>query len=1089
MKDIYYKIMVVLLCFVFVCNGIYAFEFDNWGTYDDVNKKMVIDNAFTLGDNIANVTLKSPEVKEVMPGRDRLVAEFEVDSTQNYVNVFNDMEFYDMNDGMKKINRDVRYKKKIITGEHIWYTYSDTECENEKDRGKEGFVCDSKVIGQNVNPTYEWVEINPEEGLLKGDITIGLFVEVIPGDTIEWIPTIYGIRIDEWAVWNATFEEDLSLYYDCSNAGDNAQGVHNLSSFAGSLTFDTTNSLIGEACQIRDNKQPQISGVASEDVFDINEAGKTWNIWMAANNSVCPGGESYGINTDDAGADFRYEFVSSCTSKRMNINGIVGDARPLVNNAWFMVTILTNSSGIFWYENGTVQGTKANPFSAGAAELIFFNRDADGTDGVGQIDEMGFWNKTLSWSQINDLYNSGSGLGIVYPPVVTLSEPINNTKGNGIPVNFVCNATDETAVTQLNLTINGVVNESVTGASATLGLRKDFAAMPEGNYNWSCTATDGTASTTNGTFLLVVDRTDPTVTIDYPTTNITDFSFATGGNRTSYLNITVSDATLDTCWFYNVTSSENDTITCGSNVSMITSYGTHTLFAYANDSVNNIGSDSQSVTYSFLLLENSQSYNTSTTEFSTESFAIDLNYTSSDWSLITGRLWYNGTFYAGTQIGTGNRVTFSRTLTVPNVVGTQNLSLHWEIGLTNSTSTYYYNASTRGQYIDIINMSYCGNPYKLPFLNFTAIDELTGLSINMSFEATFDFGTSATAQYENLSYSDITQTDDSKSFCFVPNGTQFVVDANIEYGATNYITRNYNFQDLVVNNQTQNFTLYLLTSGNSTSFVIKVRDSDYTDVPNAEVYIQKYDTGIGDWVTTEIVVTNFDGETIGHFITEDATYRFLVYVNGVLELQTSGTKVFVKSTPATITLTLPQSLGELNPFGTLSDFSGGLSYDTTNYIFTYSYSDTSGSFVQSRLYVTKIDYGNGTQGSAACNVTSSSATGVLTCDISSITFSNGTYVASAYNSRSGDNNRFVGRIVGVKEILARNLIGLDGVLWSLFLFMTIVMVGIYRPSISIIFSIIGIIMLKLLGLMDIGISFVISAVAIGAVLLLEAKRQ
>ena len=43
--------------------------------------------------------------------------------------------------------------------------------------------------------------------LVKENITIGVFTDVYADEIIEWIPELYNIKINEWAVWT----EDLSV--------------------------------------------------------------------------------------------------------------------------------------------------------------------------------------------------------------------------------------------------------------------------------------------------------------------------------------------------------------------------------------------------------------------------------------------------------------------------------------------------------------------------------------------------------------------------------------------------------------------------------------------------------------------------------------------------------------------------------------------------------------------------------------------------------------------------------------------------------------------------------------------------------------
>ena len=78
-------------------------------------------------------------------------------------------------------------------------------------------------------------------------------------------------------------------------------------------------------------------------------------------------------------------------------------------------------------------------------------------------------------------------------------------------------------------------------------------------------------------------------------------------------------------------------------------------------------------------------------------------------------------------------------------------------------------------------------------------------------------------------------------------------------------------------------------------------------------------------------------------------------------------------------------------------------------------------------------------------------------------------------------------ILKIRDIV--NVIGLDGVLWSMFLLIGILMLGVYRPSLGIFFGIVGVILMSLLGLMVISITAIVAIIGIGVILLIEVRKQ
>jgi len=255
------------------------------------------------------------------------------------------------------------------------------------------------------------------------------------------------------------------------------------------------------------------------------------------------------------------------------------------------------------------------------------------------------------------------------------------------------------------------------------------------------------------------------------------------------------------------------------------------------------------------------------------------------------------------------------------------------------------------------------------------------------------------------------------------------------------------------------------------------------DLINAEVKVQRYYPGTGEWLTTEILTTNDDGEAIGHFLSEDADYRFQVYVVGVSIYNSSSTKIVCATAPCTVTLIIPSLF--LTGYEVVGDLTTTLTYSSTTNVFTYTYSDTSTTFDSARLWVTRISPSNATIVSP-CNETKLTAAGVITCDITGQV--NGTYRAVGYITR--DDSEFVTIIIyGSIGTNFYSGIGEDGILWGFFLLIAITMLGIARPSMAIVFGIMSLIFVSLLGIVNVGIVSIVAVLSIGIILLMRVGRE
>ena len=488
-------------------------------------------------------------------------------------------------------------------------------------------------------------------------------------------------------------------------------------------------------------------------------------------------------------------------------------------------------------------------------------------------------------------------------------------------------------------------------------------------------------------------------------------------------------------------------------------------------------------------VENSQTYNATALETSTEGFTINISYNEDIYAGATANLIYNGTTYAGTAVGSGNTRNFEATALTQTVNAASNASFYWEVNLVNATANTYENSTYNNQTITPINMSICGSPYTIPFFNFTTYDEGSGLIINGTIEVTFTYGQPGSTSTKSYSYSDLTEGNSSWNFCFNPPQYSYEVSTVLEYAASGYSQKNYNLNSVTVTNNTANYSLFLLNDTDSTSFIVHVRDSTYQDLVGVFVHVQRFNTGTGEWETTEISPTDFNGETVGHILTEDADYRFLIYqAGGTLLYTTETTKITCQVTPCTVTITVPAGVITADDlYGNITAFQYSLSESAL--LVSYSYSDTSSTFSQARLEVGQADAGTGQYFAPVCNTTNANAASLITCDLSPNIIANGTYVARAYVSRTGSGEEFVDLLRINKDSSAADMIGVDGVLWSIFFIITLVMLGLWRPTIAVLFAVAAVIVMRILNIMTIGISSVIAVVVIGAIIAFEMRKQ
>lgn len=186
------------------------------------------------------------------------------------------------------------------------------------------------------------------------------------------------------------------------------------------------------------------------------------------------------------------------------VQEVLGSA--ISNNTWYMATLVTNQTGIFLFLNGTLINSTANAFTykndtrsnftigAGSYESAAYWGNFTGT-----IDEVGVWNRSLTSTDVSELYNSGNGLAYSTAggvASIALVSPTNASTIADVGANFTVTGTNISSLgaTWKNLTYfiwdNSSLHNQTTATlsgdtfSNTLFI-DDFSA---GNYTWGAIA-------------------------------------------------------------------------------------------------------------------------------------------------------------------------------------------------------------------------------------------------------------------------------------------------------------------------------------------------------------------------------------------------------------------------------------------------------------------------------------------------------------------------------------------------------------------------------------------------------------------------
>lgn len=200
------KKLFLFLFALMLISSISAFDLgiDNVKQYNPISKTVtIIDKGLPLigtDTQLATVKLNTPQHLMVEAGDDKEVAEFEINNLDAaYSKPIAGIDFYNIKEQNKKESRSFTYKWKEQTGTKKVADYVNV-CSSTK--AKNGTLigdCHKVESGSHEEPIYTFHSYDSNSILPKGIITIGIFTDVIAGEHVEYVPTLFGEAITEWA--------------------------------------------------------------------------------------------------------------------------------------------------------------------------------------------------------------------------------------------------------------------------------------------------------------------------------------------------------------------------------------------------------------------------------------------------------------------------------------------------------------------------------------------------------------------------------------------------------------------------------------------------------------------------------------------------------------------------------------------------------------------------------------------------------------------------------------------------------------------------------------------------------------------------
>ncbi|KKM74232.1 hypothetical protein LCGC14_1402370, partial [marine sediment metagenome] len=871
---------------------------------------------------------------------------------------------------------------------------------NVKNDSMEEF-CDTKVIGNHIEQKEVWKKITSLDLKDNEILVIGIFTEVKFEDYIEWVPKMFGLQIEEWASWTAGLNVDLVEYWKFDeNTGTTVTGelgnyIINLTNTPSWVT-GKSNFAINFSNFGLGNQEYGITTDKVTEIVDTNHSISVWvNLNSVANGTIRNSGTVLGIGGGAGGAAQTQNLVDNIftveadnwTTFGSNAN-LVSDAKSDGDVGTFVNMVFTfdnvnNNTRI--YRNGVLEVSGTTNINI-IEEYMFFGIGlvqfaSQFLDGA--VDEVGLWNRTLSQTEIDLLYDNGTGTFFSDLISTTLNAPVEGltTSNSSVTFNVTPLSLDGSNLVNVSIFLDGILNQTnltVINNTASIFI---IDGISEGSHNWTAQVCSNTPDCVNNseTRNFTIDSIAPSLIVTSPNET---FNFQEIDTNLS-LNWNVTDVGLDVCSYnWNGT---NTTVTCSDNQSniLINTGFNKSLTFFANDTAGNL--NFTTVTWDYKIFQNSLTFNPNTTGGNTENFTLNVTKLSSI-QISTVNLIYNesasaASFTAGDEpIVTANKI-------VPNPAADTNLSFFFSFFMSDSS---VINTTSNNQTVFSFKVGNCTAQTTLIY-NFTLLDEENQTKLeNVTIDYAINiFDRTRTVSIANTS---LNSTDNPTAICINQNLTDaslYSLDGILKYTSTDgdFLTRYHNILNFSLTNATvpNLINIFDVLSTTGTPFQLTFRDANLALSPNILVNVNKQFVSSNDFKTVEIPITDSNGQTIVNLVRNIGIYN-LIFTNssGIIVATFNKVTAFCQDfTIGECTLDLdtpPQSVDTFN----LSESNGVsfvLDYENSTSLATVTFSTLNSTAVEIRIVgTTQNQFGN----SSVCNNSLTSTLGTVTCDATAI---------------------------------------------------------------------------------------------------------
>lgn len=483
------------------------------------------------------------------------------------------------------------------------------------------------------------------------------------------------------------------------------------------------------------------------------------------------------------------------------------------------------------------------------------------------------------------------------------------------------------------------------------------------------------------------------------------------------------------------------------------------------------------VNYSFYKYNTTESYEPSLVAMENTDYTLAITYDSTYISSTDANVTIDGTLYNPTKNSYAGYDLYTHSFSVPDNGSDYNLSHFWNfsvIGVTNNDSNSTPEVNQTVSQAGIDNCSTFTMSAIEMWLKNASDDTLVTGSIEGNF-AIWVNNMSSNNTY-NLSFP---AGGTNHSICLYPDYADYYLQGQLEFSATGFDTGTYYFYNTSIDNITNNITLHLGDSAETSLVSFTVVDQDDTEQPNVYIHVLKYDLPTDTSTTGLILKTDTNGAATGNLVLNTQWYKFILYLDGEIVLET--TPVILTSTTHTFRISTLTDYFE--NYDVVRGVSCSLSYDNATTTFSYTFSDPTSTITNACLRVTRV----AVQGSTTYNTTcSSGASGTITSTITPT--GTATYTGDGYIYIDGE-SFMCGNTTSYSFDTTYKTFDQSGLFVAFLLTLTLVMVGVWSPVASVFLMLVSVIFLGILGLFHLSWPIMVGVVILGIITMYKLNTR